>query len=414
MNRDNIFSLREFFATQTNHWFFFVAVLIFYTERILLPGFGDVCAWILLGFIPSILQLVRKNSSRHLTVFFFHIAVVAAAAVLPLSTTGVRILYLVFAMGYVLLSLLRVLQNTEYPTRVVPPYLFLGLTFLVPFILSFRENVLYYFPFCVAMILQAGMFFLTFFMDKFFQFTSRNAETASSMPEKKIFSSGIRIAALYMLAVSGILFLVSLMTFPEEWYRQLRLGLKKIVSNLIYLLFGWIFLSGDTQLEQEYIDESSIGGQMISMSGEPSVFWMLLEKIFIILMFIGLITLFLNVFLRILRYLSRWNIREEAEEDAPEEEDVRVKLSPRKMTPVTEKEEGWLSIRQRIRRLYKKKLLESTGDRSFLKSLTAREFSVEQNNPLLGEIYEKARYSNASCDRQDLKKMQLACRRKKN
>ena len=415
MKRDNTFVLRELFATQANHWFFFVAVLIFYTERILLPGFLDICAWTLLGFLPTILQLVRKNSRSFFTIFFIHITAVVATALLPLSSTGVWILYLVFAIGYVLMSLLRVLHNTEFPTHVVPLYLSLTVTFLAPFILSFRENVLYYFPFCIAMILQAGMFFLTFFMDKYFLFTTRNAATASSMPEKQIFSSGIRGASLYILVVSGILFLVSLMAFPEEWYRQIRLWLKNSSSVLLRFLFGWIFVQEDSpQLSQEYMDESSVGGQMGSMPLRTSGFWMLLEKLFVILMIAALIALILNVILRIMQYLSKWKISEETEEDVSEDADVRIKLSPRKITPVVEKDEGRLSVKQRIRRLYKKKILESSADRTFLKSLTAREFSVEQNNPLLGELYEKARYSNASCDRQDLKKMQLACRRKKN
>lgn len=415
MKHDNTFILRELFATQANHWFFFVAVLIFYTERILLPGIWDVCAWILLGFLPTILQLVRKNNSRILMIFFFHVAAVAVTALLPLSSTGVWILYLVIAMGYVIMSLLRVLHNTEFPTHVVPLYISLAVTFLTPFILSFRENVLYYFPFCIAMILQAGMFFLTFFMDKYFLFTTRNSGTASSMPEKQIFSSGIRGVSLYMLAVSGILFLVSLMAFPEEWYRQIRLWLRNSYSALLRFLFGWIFVQEDSpQFSQEYMDEASVGGQMGSMPVRTSGFWMLLEKLFVILMIVALFTLILNIILRIIRYLSKWKISEETEEDVSEDEDVRIRLSPRKTKTVTEKEEGRLSIKQRIRRLYKKKLLESSPDRTFLKSLTAREFSAEQNNPLLGEIYEKARYSNESCDRQDLKKMQLACRRKKN
>ncbi len=413
MDQDYTFGLREFFASQANHWFFFVAVLFFSAEWNFQPGAGDILAWVFLGFLPPALYLVRRKKKRFLTVLLCHILAIAAVLLLPLSFFGLRILYLVFAMGYVLVSVLHYLQPKEMPTRIVPPYVSMVLCFLVPFFLSFQREKLYVFPYCLVMILQAGMYFLAFFTDKFLVFTSLNTGTASSMPKREIFASGIRSAFIFVLSVSGLLFLISLLTVPKEWFQRFQDWVREGLRELFQFLFGWIGrLQRDSSPKQEFSDGIS-GAAQLPAQAETAVVWLILEKVFILLMVIGLIAFTVYVLVRILRQLRGITVVSKPEEDLPEEKDIHEKLLAEPVRIASAQEEGWLSPRQKIRRLYKKKLLESGDENVRLISLTAREFALAQDNPMLGEIYEKARYSQEPCDKQDVRRMHLACRRKK-
>lgn len=413
MDRDYTFVLREFFASQANHWFFFVAVLFFFGEWSVRPTAWDILAWVFLGFLPLVLYLVRWKKRGFLTVLLCHLLAIAAVFFLPLSFFGLRILYLVFAMGYVLVSVLHVLQPQETPVRIVPPYVSMGLCFLVPFLLSFQRKELYVFPYCLVMILQAGMYFLAFFTDKYLLFTKLNTGTASSMPKREIFASGIRSASVFVLSVSGLLFLISLMTVPKEWYQRFQDWVRARLKDLFRFLFGWIsLLKQDSVPGQEYSDGIP-GAAQLPVRAETAVVWVILEKVFIVLMVIGLIVFAVYMLVRILRHLRNRRTVPKTDEVLPEERDIREKLFSEPVKTRSEQEENWLSPRQRIRRLYKRKLVESGDENIRLLSLTAREFALAQDNPPLGEIYEKARYSQEPCDKQDVKRMQLACRRKK-
>ena len=47
-----------------------------------------------------------------------------------------------------------------------------------------------------------------------------------------------------------------------------------------------------------------------------------------------------------------------------------------------------------------------------LNRMTAREVAMEEKNPEIATVYEKARYSELPCTKEDVTQMQAACRRK--
>lgn len=76
----------------------------------------------------------------------------------------------------------------------------------------------------------------------------------------------------------------------------------------------------------------------------------------------------------------------------------------------------FLTPAQKIRRRYKKKVLDSKefivskGKKDCMEWYTARECGIILDRPGMSELYEKARYSPYECTAEDVKRMKDACK----
>ena len=151
--------------------------------------------------------------------------------------------------------------------------------------------------------------------------------------------------------------------------------------------------------------------------GAPSLFWRIMEVllfVLVVLILLALVAYLAFLIIRfILRRLSVKRIGYEVEEEV-EAIDIHESLGPKKLQEAMKNEkEGYLSPRQRIRRIYKRSAMDSEHTGQELPFMTARELALEERTPLLSAIYEKARYSLLPCDKEDVKKLQAALRKKK-
>ena len=93
--------------------------------------------------------------------------------------------------------------------------------------------------------------------------------------------------------------------------------------------------------------------------------------------------------------------------------DVREKCETDKRKKERKSPFAFLSVRERIRRVYKKDVwarrnfIVKEGDPRALSLMTAKEAGDKLERPALAESYEKARYSNEECTAEDLRRAKV-------
>lgn len=412
MNSTRYYYFREYFISQTNHWFFYVAVLLYSATQLENPTVGDGICWFILGFLPLILYIIRDSVEQFAIVAVLHLLLFSSIFFLPVSDPSVRRIFMMFSLLYSAASFLKALSSTGKLSRAVPLYISLPIYAVVPFYYDIKEIPVSYFPYCMAMILFILNWFLAFFLDKYLYFIAVNTETASTMPKERIFRSGLKFSVLYLSIAGSILTLISIFTIPGQFYRDVRLWFRDKLKMLLSLLLSGYVPDENGPLPTELANDVATGA-FTPESGGPAFFWVIMEYVAKFFLSILLPVAFIYIVYRLLRFLLRIRYHfSPEEEEAEEDEDIHESLSP-KSTPIFQEEkEKFMSITQQIRFLFKRKALSTTDEPESLRCVTAREFAEEQHNLSLAEIYEKARYSQKTCDREDLKKMQAAFRRK--
>lgn len=407
MRQRKITVLREFLATQANHWIF-LPLLMILTENVH-PSAWCLLGWVMVGFLPILLFTCREIIQSTLLQFFLVVIYAGIVFFLPMEPEITKGICGFFVMAYMMQSLFKVIKKEEKLTHAFPPFVPLAINFVLCAIALFTTGESASFFMHLSAILSVMCSILAFYLDRYLHFTNANEGTSSNMPKGKIFRSGMQANLKFLGAISALLFLIASFAISDEFFRKIYLwnrnGLKKILQ--------WIAsLFTRTKRDTHILD--GMNSATFDVTAVPAGQTSALAHVLEVLFFAAVVVFLINRLGHLVNAFQKKKRSQEAEEET-ESLDLHESLTPKAEAGFQEEEDdGWLSPTQRIRRLYRRRALASNFERRSLYYLTAREFSLQENNLMLSEIYEKARYSPESCDKEDLKKMQLACRRKKS
>lgn len=413
MDRVKIALLRELLATQTNHWALFPAILLFAETTLISPY--CIMGWILAGLLPVCLFFVREVLQSFLLQFLLLPVFLGVTYLLPFEPYLLKMIMLFLEVIYAGLSLMKSIKQDSMPTKFMPPFVPLVINFSLAIIAVYSTKMRFTFFMHVSAILSILCALLLYYVDRYFVFTVSNEGTASNMPKRKIFRSGIKASLLYLGSISAVLFVIASFSISDEFFR-----------TVMHVINGWIktFFSFLSSLFPEKERDTHVidGGELEPFTrpefGEThtSIFWRILEVIVFVVVIAIIVAFFANLIIKILKLLfsvRRKKILIEAEEET-EILDQRERLS-QTLAPLQEEEDDpRLSPNWRIRRFYRRRALSSGKEPSLLYRMTAREFAQQEGSTDLASLYEKARYSLMPCTKEDVKLMQLACRRKKS
>ena len=164
----------------------------------------------------------------------------------------------------------------------------------------------------------------------------------------------------------------------------------------------------------------NIGNPQLPEPNETFWLWQVLEVLFTVLLIAGLAFLVLKLLLKLIGLLQEYLNRRLGVKYAETEEmfDIREKCDTKE---TAQRKKPNLAMvftnRERVRRLYKKKLLlsalrtqEQRGQgRDRLGLFTAREWEYRLHTRGMADIYERARYSEQDITSEDVKRMKEAC-----
>ncbi len=419
---DRISLLCEFLVTQMNHWMLFpiYAMLGSIAGDFLGDSSPHLLVWLAMGIVPFVLYLERYLFRKLWQLISGHLAMILMVFLLPADHAFFRGFQTFVAVGYVIYSVYLWAVTTNKKDIKFHPILAVGLSVLMLVILQSQGHREWDTAFVIILIITLGLYFIVYYMEQYQIFLTVNSSSAGHIPAKEMFHSGMGLVLGYTGV--GILLLIIISNF--DWLRGILQGGKRLFA---YLLAGFFSLfpkgtgSVIEKVEEVVVEEEE---PMNIMGGEYETFWLwnvvdvIVEIAFTALILFALVKgiLFLVKFVR--NKLSGAQFRRQKLSVNEDVVDVREKCDVIRSTE-------WkvnlpflnLNPKERIRHLYKKRLLASktafsvgSTDVASLGRYTARESSRILNREELAAIYEKARYSDAECGSEDVKRMRNLCK----
>lgn len=406
MKKEKILMLQELLVTQMNHWILFLLAVsvmgVIGTSRPVL------WKWAVCSLLPLFFGIVRRFSNHFLVFVISHVLPVVFVIMVPSDALVEKIALALMVIGYVAYSFYLRVMTEERLDGVLHPAAAVGIAglgILLQHYQGIQDWESYYVP---PLIIFLGLYFVQLYLEQYQHFMIVNDSSKGQIPEKEMFRSGIMLVVFFSAAVMVVL----LLTSDIGWVGQITSVLKAILIWLIRLLVRGKETTEEVPIEEQEVVTKQDTGWMPVEDAEPSMFWIILEKIVIVLVYALMIAICIGAIYALVTYLyKRFSQILNKEEDEPEEVmDVREKCEVERFRKERKPLFEFLSTRERIRRMYKKEVwasrmqLVADGSPAFLKRLTARECGQVMERESLAQVYEKARYSEEECTSEDIRK----------
>lgn len=419
MNIDKIRFVNEILTEQMNHWLLYPLALFVAGASQNLTGVGNpmLPAWALCGLIPFCFFLIRRRVTRLFPFVLLHLVTASLSLLIPAGFSAGKVVCILCTVGYLLHShVLRLKHDAVFSDRM---HLAAGVgigavsVFFVHY-LEIRE-----WDNCYILSLIAGiaLYFIVYYMDHYLYFLSVNESSAGYLPAAEMFHSGMGLVLAYTILGAGILFFSA----QFAW-------LSRILQPLKNLLFGFLrfLLSGRTMAEEEAeipiaegMPQSDMGEMGLPETNAPFWLWKLLEYLAIValvLFLCGVILISLVKLFQLIQQYRNLHLQKKQNIESADAVDLREKCGlernfQRKRLNLL----AAISPQERIRKLYKKKLLSSIPrmaeeDRNRLDLYTAAEWERKLETVGMAALYDQARYSHREMTGADVKRMKENCR----
>lgn len=419
MNIKKIEIVNELLTEQLNHWLLYSLALAFWG----MASFTDQTIskphpflWFFCGLFPPVYFFLRRRVKRFFPLILLHLAAAALVCLLPIRYPASRFLCIVCCLGYLIYSLvLRLKHDTIYTDALHLPVgvVFFALSMIFNHYVKIKNWDNYYvFPLVACVVI----FLITSYLERYLYFLATNAESAGVLPAGEIFHSGMGLVLAYSLPGAALLLLVS----QFEWLAGLLRPVKDFLLQLLRFLVSLLPASGSEE-ELPPVPQQPPGSlDQMEMPADGGVFWLwkVLEFLFlaggvcIILLAVGILLFKLIQFIRQHLVLHSSGIETTDFGDAVDIREkcgLEIEKEKRRRNPFRS-----LSHRERIRKLYREKLLALAGNdpqkKALLEQYTAREWERRLAADGMAPLYEQARYSPHEVTKTDVKKMKERCK----
>lgn len=411
MKQEKIIVWSDILATQMNHWTLFsIAAMASIMAGVAAP---PVALWSFCGLVPVFFFFIRRYTNGFFTMALSHIICLALFFVLPFPNFTAKVMFCLYGIGLFINSFVIRLRTEERLDEAITPPAAVGIIAVSLFVLYYQERPgfdLYY-------IAMAATYFICYYIRCYLQhylyFMTVNANSTGYIPHKEIFASGIRLTALFSFFAVILLVLFSDIGWLSELARQLKNG---IIWLREHGVFAWLASLFDKEYEPLANQENNVelsSGFMPLEPGEPGLFWVILEKAAMIIVPIAIVCLLcfaLFQFIKMLKEIFRKKRLLDEETNGESIRDIRETYEIKKEKGTQKEFFAFLSPAERIRRIYKQRIwtkratLSAKGNERSLHTYTARECGLLLSENELALVYEKARYSDAKCTRDDVKR----------
>ena len=414
LTRTNIALLREFLATQANHWAFYPAVILF-AETTYLSAYA-VVAWGLVGFLPILLYIAREIVRSILLQICLVTIMIGIVYLIPVDPVIMKGAYLLFVMAYVMFSLFKTIKTNDPFTHAFPPFVPLFINLFLSIIAVYVTKMHFSFMMHVSAIVSIIFSLLAFYLDRFRIFVIANEESASNVPKNKILKSGLLSSFQFLAILAALTTFIASFSVSDAFFKVIVDRIQLVVRKFFDLLRK--LFPSLPKAPKHLSDGATDPFEFNPYTPRSTSIWAKIIEVvlyFIVLAFVCIVVIY--VIYKILRFfMVRKKTLTVLEEEEAENEiiDLHESIVQKVIFKEENEDDSFLSPTLRIRRLYRKKAMSTHKTTNELSHITAREFAAEEKLPGLAGLYEKARYSTTPCTKEDLKNMQEICRRKKS
>lgn len=405
MSRKTIAIARIILNIQLNHLIFIAAVV----AAMGLLGMPNhyLLLWIGSGIVPLFMYYLRVKTKQIWVFFVGLIAIFTVSLLLPLNILPKLF---ISAMVFVYAAFAIRKKMTENPeiVELVSPAVFIVLIGVMTIKSHNYIGVCY----GVAWAYLIG-YFIYHFMTEHLKFVDINENSASNMPEKELFYHGIGQVGIF----TGIVFLLSSLTSSTNWLAKMLSVIGDwLIDFLRYILAGVSGAIAEESAPQAPVVDT---GDEVDMFGpvEYSDLWLkiqeLLEWLYRILIFVIIAAILYYGSRAIIRFVKDNFTKVGKKKEAKtilSNQDIRESCNTEKSKEEKKSFLGFLSNEQRIRTLYKKKMLQEkariVGEAGpeGLAYLTAKECCDKIEAAELKNVYEKVRYSGEKVTGEDVRR----------
>lgn len=409
--------LSELLTEQMNHWMLYPLALTFMGILREASGTGSpsLLLWIACGLFPIVFFLLRCKIGHLFPFIFLHLVIALFTLLIPNRYLAVKILCVVCALGYTLYShILRLKQDSLY-SSVLPLPVGIAVSALAIWLQHSQGTKEWDAYYWFTLIVVTALYLIISYIDRYLDFLTLNQGTAGFLPAREMFRSGMGLAIGYALLGSFILFLSS----QFEWMAGILQPLKRLLLRFLRFLFSNLpepEPDGDI-LPEEMMSMEQMDGDMLPKPSKPFWLWKVLEAIAVFLFICAVVAAVVVLIFKLVQLIRKHLVLGMFKQNAQLEDavDIREKCEFEKRSGrKRQRLFNFLSSRERIRKLYQKKLMSSSDiiqdtDKSFLDIYTAREWEPKLEAEGMAEVYERARYSNREVTSADVRRMKEAC-----
>lgn len=377
---------------------------------------GSDCVLLAIGGLFPVLCYLLRESCRKLFWFLvLHGAAVLLAALLVPGELAQRILFVIGAAFFAILSLTRRLSGGRAGMdAMLPPVaagIFAGLHFLDAAQGQGLSGSLLLWLFCIYM---AGYLFY-YYLKRFDWYVDVNNRTTEKIPMGNLFFSTASLAGMFIITAS----LAAALGLSEEFAKKVQ----KLLSGILVML--GTFLYGILPEEHGGITlgrgqkEAVDFGEMLGQAKESSILARLLDILIVFFAVAVLAFLCFQLIMRVIIGIREGFARREQGRDYKEmdfwdqvetlEEDSKRKSKMKILHQAKEIFSSEEQIRKSCRRLIERAELRE-GSHDLIKGETIREKLArlfpekEREGKELASLYEKARYAADRCSHQEVKR----------
>lgn len=413
MEQEKIIAWTDIVTVQMNHWTFF-AIL---STISILSGVAapPVALWLLCMFLPVSFFFIRRYTNGFLIMAGSHILCLALLFQAPAPHVLVKAFLCLYGTGCAVYSFVIRIRSKERLDEPIAPAVAVAVISFSLFVLHYAGHTdtgadIYYMGMAVIYL---ACYFIRYYFQHYLRFLTVNAGSTGYIPRKEIFLSGAKLSAAFTISWMALLLLASNIEWLSWIFASIRKGIVWLRENVFSLLA--LLLGND---DYTPLPRSTEGGGMNQLAilpeaGETSMFWVILEKAVFTVMPLLLIAGICFALFRSILFLKehfakkRYHIAAETNGEA---RDIREKYEARKEKKPARNLPLFLSPTEKIRRIYKQKIqakhksLAAKGATHPISTYTARECCRLFSEEPLAAVYEKARYSNEICTKEDVRK----------
>ncbi len=404
--QDKLYASKIFLINQRDHWVLFSVILVVLgaidLER---PHFF---LWGVLSIVPFIFFIIRHYVSNFLIFVGGHIGLLAVIIIMPSYNIVEKVLSCIMAIFYLGQSLYLKFRKSGKEHDGIIPVVSVGIIAWSLFLQHFLKKHQFDNYYIILFFIFFCLFAIQYYVDNFLKFMDVNKSSAGYIPKNEIFITGISMSAIY--TVFGVIILLFFLNI--KWLEQIFNIIKSAIIMVLKFLFSFAKPSEQRfEVEEQIIQEISD----IIPQDEATSFWLweVIQNVLMFAVLIGIIlALIISIRKLIIYLIQRFREKRDIVEKANKTvNDVRQKCEVEKKEKHSVPFWQMFTPEEKIRRIYKKRMIKEKEkiigdlDVARLNYFTPLECGICIDNVDMVHLYEKARYSNDECSKDDIKNM---------
>lgn len=396
-----IFLSRDILTVILNHFLFVTAPITIFSIFQLKDVY--MAAYISLIIIPLYFLFLRYTVRNTILLILLHLPAVFIA--LNVSKSGVAIVFAVMiTVCYIIMSVFAVFKLKRRQDLLFPPIMIVALIFAFSIIEYLIGKRILGDIYPIFVLIYIPIYLIYSYINSYIGFVEINELSASNLPKSRIFNFGFRQNILFTLFSAVILVVVSTFDFLAKFITSA--GEKSFF--ILRKLLGLINIKSLKPVDGGTGFENSEPPKMIGRKIDSWIF----DLIGIFLNVMGVIlaiALFTVLIKGIGAVFKNSELKKPHKIIFKDDIDVYETCDIESIKKERSKRSIFTDKRGKIRKAYKKKVLKNKGeligsdDKLKLQYLTAKECCEKLGEPVLKELYEKAKYSGKEITSEDLK-----------